>query len=81
MVSGLVKSNTIKPNFKTVNLSAREIEVIRLLSQEFKNSEIADKLFINVRTVDRHRENILRKINARNAIGIIMYAVKNNLLE
>ncbi|MCW3071102.1 MAG: response regulator transcription factor [Bacteroidetes bacterium] len=81
MVSGLVKSNKIKPSFKTVNLSEREIQVIRLLSQEYKNSEIAEKLFINIRTVDRHRENILKKINARNAVGIIMYAVKNNLLE
>ncbi|MCW3104787.1 MAG: response regulator transcription factor [Bacteroidetes bacterium] len=81
MVSGLVKSNKIKPSFKTVNLSEREIQVIRLLSQEYKNSEIAEKLFINIRTVDRHRENILKKIKAKNAIGIIMYAVKHNLLE
>lgn len=81
MVSGLVKSNKIQPSFNKVKLSAREIEVIRLLSQELKNPEIADRLFINVRTVERHRENILRKINAKNSIGIIMYAVKNHLLD
>lgn len=81
MVSGLVKSNKIQPSFNKVKLSAREIEVIRLLSQELINPEIAERLFINTRTVERHRENILRKINARNSIGIIMYAIKNNLLD
>ncbi|HEY0030794.1 MAG TPA: response regulator transcription factor [Bacteroidia bacterium] len=81
MVGGLVKRKKINPFFNNAKLSDREIEVVRLISKEFKNSEIADKLFINIRTVDRHRENILRKINARNSIGLVMYAVKNNLLD
>lgn len=81
MVKGLIEAKRIKPNFGFTPLSSREIEVIRLMSKEFKNSEIAAKLFINVRTVDRHKENIMRKINAKNSIGVIMYAVKNNLLE
>jgi DNA-binding NarL/FixJ family response regulator len=80
MVSGLVKGRKIKPTFNKVKLSEREIEVINLMSKEYKNAEIAKMLFINVRTVDRHRENIMRKINVRNSIGIIMYAVKNDLL-
>ena len=62
-------------------LSKRELEIIKLLSLEMKNSEIAEKLFINIRTVQRHRENIRAKINVTNVSGILMYAVKNNLLD
>jgi DNA-binding NarL/FixJ family response regulator len=62
-------------------LSPREIEIIRLLCKELTNKEIATKLFISARTVDGHREKILRKIKAKNVTGIVMYAIRNNLLE
>lgn len=61
-------------------LSARELEIIRLIAQELSSSEIADKLFISTGTVENHRYNILRKLNVKNSIGIIKYAVKYNLL-
>lgn len=80
MVKGLVSNKKIKPHFKAVSLSEREIEVVKLISKEHTNKEIADKLFISVRTVDGHRERILGKIKARNTAGIVMYAVKNDLL-
>ncbi|MCW3104310.1 MAG: response regulator transcription factor [Bacteroidetes bacterium] len=70
----------LSPSSKGI-LSIREIEIIKLLSQEMKNAEIADKLFINIRTVHRHRENIRIKINVKNVSGIVMYAIKNNLLD
>lgn len=81
LVKGFVDSKKIRPNFKEVNLSEREVEIIRLLSKEFTNREIADKLCVSARTIDGHRERILQKTKAKNAIGIIMYAIKHNLLE
>ncbi|CAN5905082.1 response regulator transcription factor [soil metagenome] len=81
MVKGLVRTNKIKPNFHEARLSEREIEVIKLICKEYTNKEIADKLFISVRTVDGHREKILQKTKAKNAVGIVMYAFKNNLLD
>jgi two-component system response regulator DegU len=68
-----------RPDHST--LSAREIEIIRLLCKELTNREIATKLFISSRTVDGHREKILRKINAKNVTGIVLYAIRNNLLD
>lgn len=81
MIKDLVSSKKIKPNFQQVVLSEREIEIIKLICKEYTNKEIADKLFISVRTVDNHRENILRKINAKNIIGVVMYAIKNKIVE
>jgi two-component system response regulator DegU len=81
MVKGLVRTNKIKPSFHEARLSDREIEVVKLICKEYTNKEIADKLFISVRTVDGHREKILQKTKAKNTAGIVMYAIKNNLLD
>ncbi len=81
MVSDLLNKYQIKPVFNQVALSARELEIIRLISQELTNKEISDKLCISTRTVETHRENILQKTNAKNSIGIIMYAYRNNIIH
>lgn len=81
MLNGLIKSDTVKPSFNKADLTPREIEIIQLMSKEHTTREIAEKLFVSIRTIDGHRERIFEKTKARNAIGIIMYAVKHNLLE
>jgi DNA-binding NarL/FixJ family response regulator len=81
MVKGLVKTKKTNPSFTAHYLSEKEIVIINLICKEYTNKEIADKLFISPRTVDTHRENILLKTGAKNTAGIVMYAVKNNLLE
>jgi DNA-binding NarL/FixJ family response regulator len=81
MIRKLVESRGIDPVFPKTNLSDREIEVMRLICKEMTNKEIAVELCISARTVDGHRLNILKKINARNSIGIVIYAVKHKLLE
>lgn len=64
-----------------VPLSQREIEIIRLICMEYTNKEISDKLFISARTVGAHRENIFRKINAKNMISVMKYAIRNKLVD
>ncbi|MFN4145117.1 MAG: response regulator [Runella sp.] len=63
-----------------VAVTPRELEIIRLIAQELSTSEIAERLFISVGTVETHRHNILRKLGVKNAIGIIKYAVKHKLV-
>lgn len=63
------------PIIEPVALTFREIEIIRLIAQELSTSEIADKLYISVGTVETHRHNILRKLGVKNVIGIIKYAM------
>jgi DNA-binding NarL/FixJ family response regulator len=81
MVSDLMSKYSIRPVFNQVSLSARETEIVRLMSQEYTNKEISEKLSISVRTVETHRDHILQKTNAKNSVGIIMYAYRNNIIS
>jgi DNA-binding NarL/FixJ family response regulator len=62
-------------------LSEREIEIIQLISKEFTNKQIAEKLNLSIRTIDGHKERIIQKTKAKNSIGIVMYALQYNLLD
>lgn len=62
-------------------LSERELEVLKLFSESYTNSEIADKLFISIRTVESHKNNIMRKINLRTTVDLVKFAIRNNITE
>lgn len=62
-------------------LSEREIEILLLISEGLSNQEIGDRLFISKRTVEKHRANILDKTKCKNTAGLVMYAIKNQLIE
>lgn len=80
MVSGLVKTKKIIPNFVNCELSDKEIEVTNLICKEFTNKEIGEKMNLSVKTIDNYRMSILKKIGAKNTAGIVMYAVKTGLV-
>lgn len=62
-------------------LSEREAEILPMICEGFSNQEIADRLFISKRTVDKHRANILSKTGCKNTASLVVYAVKNNLID
>lgn len=64
-----------------INISAREIEVIKLACKEYSSSEIADKLCITPRTVDSHRKRIMERTNSKNFIGAVLFAIKHGLIR
>ncbi len=70
----------IKSSNQQAHITAREIEIIRLIEKEFSTKQISETLFISERTVETHRKNILRKTNTNNALGIIKYAYKQRLI-
>jgi DNA-binding NarL/FixJ family response regulator len=61
-------------------LTERELEVLKLIAQEYSNAQIADTLFISERTVETHRKNMLRKTNNKSVVGLIKYAMERNLI-
>lgn len=65
---------------KNDTLTGREIEVLKLIVNELNSREIAEKLFISERTVETHRKNLMRKINAINTVGLVKYAYANKLV-
>ena len=62
-------------------LSEREIEVLLAICQGLSTQEIADKLFISKRTVDKHRANILEKSGCKNTASLVVYAIRNEFVE
>lgn len=62
-------------------LSPREMEIIILIALEYSGKEISEKLFISSHTVETHRKNIMKKLNIKSTIGLVKYALKNNLIN
>ncbi len=62
-------------------LSQRELEILLAVCSGLSNQEIADKLFISKRTVDKHRANIMLKTGSRNTANLVVYAIKKGLVE
>jgi DNA-binding NarL/FixJ family response regulator len=62
-------------------LSSREKQIVQLIVDEFTTQEIADKLSISFNTVETHRRNIMDKLGAKNAAGIVRIALEHHLLE
>lgn len=61
-------------------LTAREREVLTYIAEGYTNREIAKELVISVKTVDRHRENIMRKLNLHNRVELVKYAIEKGLI-
>lgn len=83
LLRGLVvarKGNSLEAN-KDDALSDRELEVLIEICQGLSNSEIADKLFISKRTVEKHRANILLKSGCKNTASLVVFAIRNHLVE
>lgn len=62
-------------------LSSREIEILLAICRGLSNQEIAEELFISKRTVDAHRANILEKTGCKNTASLVVYAIRNRLVE
>jgi DNA-binding NarL/FixJ family response regulator len=63
------------------NLSERETEILKLICQENTNKEIAEKLFISQRTVEGHRNRILEKLDVKNTVGLVIYAIEHKIVD
>lgn len=75
-----IKAKTKNTSITIDDLTKREKEIIKLISNEYTNQEIADKLFISARTVDTHRRNLLQKLGVKNTAGLVKFAMQNEML-
>jgi DNA-binding NarL/FixJ family response regulator len=66
---------------KSIDLTEKEIQIIECMCHELTSKEIADKLELSTRTVEWYRVRIMEKIEAKSATGIIIYAIKHNLVK
>ena len=71
---------TLKPDSTWVSLSQREREVLKLIAEGYKNKEIADDLCISLKTVEKHRANLMKKLDLHNAAALTAYAIEQGLV-
>ncbi len=75
------KIGPVEKENKLKNLSPRELEVFKLFAEGMSNRHIAEKLFISVRTVETHKNNIMKKIELKTTVDLVKFAIKNNIIQ
>ena len=71
----------VRQNERTSQLTAREVEVLRLIATGFSNREAADELGISIKTIEKHRQQVMNKLNIHETAGITRYALAQRLVE
>jgi len=74
-------ANAVESSCEGLNISEREMEIIRLIAEGLSNKEVADKLFLSTHTVTTHRKNIMNKLGVNNTAGLVLFAVRENLIS
>jgi DNA-binding NarL/FixJ family response regulator len=79
IVATSFKDRKFQQSLRHINLTEREVEVLKLVCNERSTKQIADELKISTETVDTHRRNIYRRTNANSLVGLIKFAIKNGI--
>lgn len=74
-------SNKTAKSKLTIELTKRELEILKLICQQNTTAEIADKLFISIRTVEGHKNNLLQKTECKNVVSLVIYAIQNEYID
>ncbi|MFH0729285.1 MAG: response regulator transcription factor [Pseudomonadota bacterium] len=81
IVGYLEGKKSLKPQSSWDNLTQREREVLKLIAEGFKNKEVADYLCISLKTVEKHRANLMKKLNLHNTSALTVYAMEKGLIS
>lgn len=82
LLKKLVLKNNLKPSFnQNIDLTEREQEVLKMICDEKTAAEIAKEIFLSPRSVEGIRQRLIEKIGVRNTAGLVMFAVKNGLVD
>ena len=75
------KEDEVQPQRGPVPLTTREIEILKLFAEGFINKEISDQLDISIRTVETHKNHIMKKLELKSTVELIKYAIRNKVVE
>ena len=81
VVDGFVNNNRENPETGENAISLREKEILQLLAEGKSNKDISDLLNLSIKTVETHRANIMRKLGFRHITDLVLYAVRNHMIE
>lgn len=83
MINGFLSARNPDTSDKKdkIPLTRREVQIIRLISNDLSNQEIADELNLSLRTVETHRRNIMQKLNVKSVVALVRYAIQHNMID
>jgi two-component system response regulator NreC len=81
LVNDFLARKEVEPKSATELLTSREQEILTYIAEGYTNREIAETLVISIKTVDRHRENIMQKLNLHNRVELVKYAIEKGLIS
>ncbi len=79
--TGINNDKSIDNSELLLLITDRELEILKLISREYSGKEISEALFISTNTVETHRKNLIKKLNVKNTIGLVKFAIRNNLIN
>jgi DNA-binding NarL/FixJ family response regulator len=68
-------------NNNEIKLTRRESEILKLICQGLSNAEISEKISLSLRTVEGHKSNLISKTGVKNSVSLVMFALKNHLID
>lgn len=77
----VARSRHAGPRQEKIDFNDREIEIIQLICEEFTNKEIADRLYMSVRTVEGYRQRLIERMQVKNTAGLVIYAIQHDLYQ
>ncbi len=80
-VSNILVNSLSKETTKKISLKEREIEFLKHACSELTYKEIAEKMFLSPKTIDGYRDVLFQKLDVKNRVGLVLYAIKNNIFE
>ena len=75
----IVSTNDLSSSLQ--NLSVRELEILQLIARGYTNKEIADKVYLSVKTVEAHRSKMYKKMGFKNHADVVEYAIEHKILN
>jgi two-component system response regulator NreC len=76
-----IQSDNPQSNDDVNSLSARQLEILKLWGKSYTNQEIAEELFISVRTVESHKNHIMQKLKLKTTVDLVKFSIQNNIIE
>ena len=80
LLSGQVKNEGSQDGVLISSLTKREVQVLKLVAQQYSTKEIGDELHISESTVETHRKNLMKKVKVKNSVGLAIFALKNEVI-
>jgi len=81
LVQNIIRFQNNNHAQNTAVITQREKQVLQLIAEECSTQQIADKLFISFKTVENHRQNLLRKLDVKNTVGLVKVAIQTGLVK